>query len=129
MFGTTWAVAVVTAGLLAAPTSPSPSPAPGGAAADLRADAAQDCKLITDLGPVITDLLGIVNGGATTPGSVAWLSAQATRARAAGRSNLATWLSERATLRQEQGAELGTRQQLLANGVSWCTAHGFGSAS
>jgi hypothetical protein len=127
MFGTTWAVAVVTAGLLAAPTSPGPTP--GGAAADLRADAAQDCKLITDLGPVITDLLGIVNGSATTPGSSAWLNAQAARAKAAGRANLAAWLSERATLRQEQGAVLGTRQQMLGTGASWCQAHGFGAAS
>lgn len=127
MFSTTWAAAVVSAGLLAGP--PSPSPTPGGGAAGLRADAAQDCKLITDLAPVVTDLLGIVDGSATTPGSVAWLNAGAARAKTAGHPNLATWLSERATLRQEQGALLGTRKQMLANGVSWCDAHGFGSAS
>jgi hypothetical protein len=131
------AAAVLTAGLLAGSTgaafAAAPSPTAGstdaGGAAGLRADAAQDCKLIADLQPVVSDLLGIVNGSATTPGSSAWLNAQAARAKAAGRANLAAWLSERATLRQEQGTVLGTRQQMLGTGASWCQAHGFGAAS
>ncbi|HEU5332302.1 MAG TPA: hypothetical protein VFU73_06055 [Actinocrinis sp.] len=94
----------------------------------LQAAAAEDCKLITDLQPVVTDLLATVNGSATTPGSVAWLNAGAAKARAAGRTNLATWLTQRATLRQEQGAVLTTRQQLMAEGVTWCQAHGFGAS-
>jgi hypothetical protein len=133
MSRTTWAAAVLTAGLLAGSTgtafAAAPSPTASGDSAGLRANAAQDCKLITDLGPVVSDLLGVVNGSATTPGSSAWLTAQAARAKAAGRANLAAWLTERATLRQEQGAVLGTRQQLLADGASWCQAHGFGAAS
>lgn len=95
---------------------------------DLRTAAAHDCKLINDLQPVVTDLLATVNGDASTPGSVAWLNAQAARAKTAGRGQLADWLSQRATLRQEQGTVLSTRQQLLANGVSWCKAHGFGAS-
>jgi len=139
MSRTTWAAAVLTAGLLAGSTgtafadasgSTSGSGTGGGTgAADLRANAAQDCKLIADLGPAVSDLLAIVNGDATRPGSVAWLNAEAARATAAGRTKLAAWLTERATLRQEQGAVLGTRQQMLANGSSWCAAHGFGAAS
>jgi|GEM_PF-6726763 len=137
MSRTTWAAAVLTAGLLAGSTgtafaaapSPTAGSTDGSGAAGLRADAAQDCKLIADLQPVVSDLLGIVNGSATTPGSSAWLTAQAARAKAAGRANLAAWLTERATLRQEQGAVLGTRQQMLGTGASWCQAHGFGAAS
>lgn len=141
MSRTTWAAAVLTAGLLAGSTGPAfaaaPSPTAGSTAGStdgsgatgLRADAAQDCKLIADLQPVVSDLLGIVNGSATTPGSSAWLTAQAARAKAAGRASLAAWLTERATLRQEQGAVLGTRQQMLGTGASWCQAHGFGAAS
>jgi hypothetical protein len=130
---------VLTAGLLigtsigtssnAFAATSTPTSGAGGGAASLRSTAAQDCKLITDLGPVVTDLLAIINGPATTPGSVAWLNAGAARAKAAGRANLATWLGERATLRQDQGAVLATRQQLLAGGVSWCQTHGFGVAS
>jgi hypothetical protein len=131
MSRTTWAAAVLTAGLLAGSTDTAfaAEPSPTAGAAGLRADAAQDCKLIADLQPVVSDLLGIVNGSATTPGSSAWLNAQAARAKAAGRANLAAWLSGRATLRQEQGAVLGTRQQMLGTGASWCQAHGFGAAS
>lgn len=137
MSGTTWAAAVLTAGLLAGSTGtafadasrPTAGPTAGSGAGGLRADAAQDCKLIADLQPVVSDLLGIVDGSATTPGSSAWLTAQAARAKAAGRANLAAWLTERATLRQEQGAVLGTRQQMLGSGASWCRAHGFGAAS
>jgi hypothetical protein len=124
---------VLTAGLFAGSTgvasAATPTPTPGSGAADLRTEAARDCKLITDLGPAVADLLAVVNGDATTPGSVAWLNAEAARAKAAGRANLAAWLTSRATLRQEQGAVLTTRQQLLANGASWCRAHGFGTAS
>jgi hypothetical protein len=97
--------------------------------AGLQAAAAQDCKLIGDLQPVVADLLSTVNGGATTPGSVAWLTAKAAQAKGAGHANLATWLSERATLRQEQGAVLTTRQQLLSQGVAWCSAHGYGTGA
>ncbi|GAA1984857.1 hypothetical protein [Catenulispora subtropica] len=96
---------------------------------DLRTAAAHDCQLIKDLQPVVADLLATVDGDATTPGSSAWLNAQAARAKAAGRTQLATWLSERATLRQEQGTVLKTRQELLGTGLSWCTAHGFGAGA
>jgi hypothetical protein len=102
------------------------APTPG---ANLRATAAQDCKLINDLQPVVTDLLTTINGGATTPGSVAWLDARSEKAKEAGRPNLATWLSERATLRKDQGATLGVRQQLLSQGVAWCSAHGYGAGA
>ena len=139
MSRTTWAAAVLTAGLLAGSTgiasaavatpTPGSSSGSGTGSADLRADAGQACKLITDLGPAVTDLLAIINGDATTPGSVAWLNAQAARAKTAGRANLATWLTTRATLRQEQGGVLQTRRQLLTSGVSWCQAHGFGTES
>lgn len=135
MSRTTWAAAVLTTGLLAGSTgtalaaAPSSSPTSGSGAADLRGDAVRDCKLIADLGPVVSDLLAVVNGSATTPGSVAWLNAGAARATSAGRANLAAWLTERATLRQEQGTVLRTRQQLLGTGSSWCAAHGFGAAS
>jgi hypothetical protein len=108
-------------------TSPAPVQLPS-QSSQLQAAAAEDCKLITDLQPVVTDLLATVNGSATTPGSVAWLDAGAAKARQAGRSTLATWLTQRATLRQEQGAVLTTRQQLLAEGASWCQAHGFGAS-
>ena len=94
----------------------------------LQTAAAEDCKLITDLQPIVTDLLATVNGSATTPGSVAWLDAGAAKARQAGRTTLATWLTQRATLRQEQGAVLTTRQQLLSEGEAWCQAHGFGAS-
>ena len=108
-------------------TSPSPT-APPSQSSQLQAAAAEDCKLIADLQPVVTDLLATVNGNASTPGSVAWLQAGAAKARQAGLPNLATWLTQRATLRQEQGAVLTTRQQLLSEGASWCQAHGFGAS-
>ncbi|MEY9886677.1 hypothetical protein ABIA35_002310 [Catenulispora sp. MAP12-49] len=132
---TTWAAAVLTAGLFAGSTgaafadSPTSAPGSGSGAADLRTAATRDCALIKDLGPTVTDLLAIVNGDASTPGSVAWLNAGAAKAKAAGRANLASWLTTRATLRQEQGAVLQTRQQLLTTGTSWCQAHGFGAAA
>ena len=108
-------------------TSAPPVPLPS-QNAQLQTAAAEDCKLVTDLQPVVTDLLATVNGSATTPGSVAWLNADAAKARQAGLANLATWLTQRATLRQEQGAVLTTRQQLLSEGASWCQAHGFGAS-
>ncbi|ACU73947.1 hypothetical protein Caci_5087 [Catenulispora acidiphila DSM 44928] len=141
MSRTMWTAVVLTAGLLAGstgiasaadatPTTGASSGSSSGTGlADLRADAGQDCKLITDLGPAVTDLLAIINGDAATPGSVAWLNAQAARAKSAGHTNLATWLTTRATLRQEQGGVLQTRQQLLTSGASWCQAHGFGTES
>ncbi|NUR26812.1 MAG: hypothetical protein HOV83_13385 [Catenulispora sp.] len=96
---------------------------------DLHTAAAHDCQLIRDLQPVVADLLATVGGDASTPGSAAWLDAQAARAKAAGRTKLADWLSERATLRQGQGTVLKARQELLENGVAWCEAHGFGTAA
>lgn len=96
---------------------------------DLRAAAAHDCRLIRDLQPVVADLLATVGGDASTPGSAAWLNAQATRAKAAGREKLADWLGERAKLRQEQGTVLKTRQELLEDGLAWCDAHGLGAAT
>ena len=117
--------AAETAAQTAAPIAAA-APSPG---AGLQAAAAQDCKLINDLQPVVADLLSTVNGSATTPGSVAWLTAKSAQAENAGRTNLATWLSERATLRQEQGTVLTTRQQLLAQGVTWCSAHGYGTGA
>ncbi|WP_344664246.1 hypothetical protein [Catenulispora yoronensis] len=96
---------------------------------NLRTAAAHDCQLINDLRPVVGDLLATVDGDAATPGSVAWLKAQAARATAAGRPKVADWLSKRAALRQEQGTVLETRQQLLADGVAWCKAHGFGESA
>lgn len=141
MSRTPWMAAVLTAGLLvgsagaAFAATPTPTPTPittpvsGGGETALRGQATQDCKLISDLGPVVTDLQAIINGDAKTRGSVAWLNAEASRAKAAGRANLAAWLSSRATLRQEQGTVLNTRKQLLASGTSWCQAHGFGAES
>jgi hypothetical protein len=96
---------------------------------DLHTAAAHDCQLIRDLQPVVADLLATVGGDASTPGSAAWLNAQAARAKTAGRTKLADWLTERATLRQEQETVLKTRQGLLHDGVAWCDAHGFGAAA
>ena len=109
-------------------TTSAPPVPPASQNAQLQTAAAEDCRLVADLQPVVTDLLAAVNGSATTPGSVAWLDADAAKARQAGLANLATWLTQRATLRQEQGAVLTTRQQLLSEGASWCRAHGFGAS-
>jgi hypothetical protein len=132
------ALLTVSTGTLAAGTAHADAAATGPASAapvplssqnpQLQAAAAEDCKLIGDLQPVVADLLAVVNGSATTPGSVAWLTAGAAKAKQAGRPNLATWLTQRATLRQEQGAVLTTRQQLLSEGESWCQAHGLGAS-
>ncbi|WP_412539033.1 hypothetical protein R8Z50_24670 [Longispora sp. K20-0274] len=97
---------------------------PGGGDKPITLDA-KGCKLAQDLRPVQDDRLAIINGDAAQRGSVAWIKAEAAKARAAGNTKKADKLDAAATKRTDQAKKIETRKVKVDKAITWCAANGF----
>lgn len=98
-----------------APTS-TPSVVVNGSTVTITRDLAQVqamCARVPDVQKRIAAALARIQGGSDVRGSVAWLQASAADQRAAGHSDAAKRLDDRATLRSDRVAELTKRADRL----------------
>ena len=98
-----------------APTS-TPSVVVNGSTVTITRDLAQVqamCARVPDVQKRIAAALARIQGGSDVRGSVAWLQARAADQRAAGHSDAAKRLDDRATLRSDRVAELTKRADRL----------------
>ncbi|SDT82306.1 hypothetical protein SAMN05216371_7090 [Streptomyces sp. TLI_053] len=105
----------------AAATSPTALPTPTG-------DGARTiCKRLPSTEGHLTNALNRLNGSATVAGSVARLEQRVANAKAAGHTEVETYLNGRLTARKALVGTLKSRQDDLKSVATWCAAHGKGA--
>ncbi|MFD7417366.1 hypothetical protein [Kitasatospora purpeofusca] len=105
----------------AAATSPTALPTPTG-------DGAKSiCKRLPSTEGHLTNALNRLNGDATVAGSVARLEQRVANAKAAGHTEVETYLNGRLTARKALVGTLKSRQDDLKSVATWCAAHGKGT--
>ncbi|WP_245205873.1 hypothetical protein [Kitasatospora sp. RG8] len=105
----------------------TPSGAPTAAATPKNDGAKGICKRLPKTEERITKALERLNGDATVVGSVARLQQRAGEAKAAGHSEIETYLNNRLTARKALVTNLQARQADLKAVGTWCAAHGEGT--
>ncbi|MER5636801.1 hypothetical protein ABT095_07595 [Kitasatospora sp. NPDC002227] len=89
--------------------------------------AKQICKRLPKTEARIDASLKRLNGDNTVAGSVARLEQRVADAKAAGHTEIYTYLNDRLTFRKSLVPTLQTRQDDLKSVASWCAAQGFGT--
>jgi hypothetical protein len=115
--------AAVSASTPPAPTSSAPAAADGSDAL-LRLEKA--CARVPNVQARVDKATALLQGDASTRGSIAWLTAQLQKAQDKGRTELVTVLQNRVTVRTSRLALLQERTTSLADIEAICVAHGFG---
>ncbi|GAA0690301.1 hypothetical protein GCM10010193_50800 [Kitasatospora atroaurantiaca] len=82
------------------------------------------CKRLPKTEKRITAAITRLNGDATVPGSVARLEQRVANAKAAGHTEIYTYLNDRLTFRKSLLPTLQTRQTDLKAVATWCAAQG-----
>ncbi|WP_441249229.1 hypothetical protein [Kitasatospora sp. McL0602] len=127
----TAAIALAGALLAAAPAqaatgTASPSAAPKSAP---KGDGAKAiCKRLPKTEARVAESLKRLGGDATVPGSVARLEQRVADAKAAGHTEVYTYLNDRLTFRKSLLPTLETRQNDLKSVASWCVTQGAAEA-
>ncbi|MFD4904072.1 hypothetical protein [Kitasatospora purpeofusca] len=119
----------------AAPAAPSSGPSSGPAAAGSptalptpTGDGAKNiCKRLPSTDGHLTNALNRLNGNATVAGSVARLEQRVANAKAAGHTEVETYLNGRLTARKALVGTLKSRQDDLKSVATWCATHGKGT--
>ncbi|MEU3462689.1 hypothetical protein ABZ721_22445 [Streptomyces sp. NPDC006733] len=114
------AVAVLLGAAGSAAATPSAPPAGDGAKGV--------CKRAPKADARITKALARLGGNAATKGSVARLAQRVANAKAAGHSEIETYLNDRLTLRRSLVPTLQQRQKDLKAVRTWCQANNNGTA-
>lgn len=105
----------------------SPSGAPTTAATPKDDGAKHICKRLPKTEERITKALNRFNGDATVVGSVARLQQRVTDAKAAGHTEIETYLTNRLTARKTLLTTLQARQTDLKAVATWCGTHNDGA--
>ncbi|MEU9394076.1 hypothetical protein AB0D86_29290 [Streptomyces sp. NPDC048324] len=116
------AVLAGTTGAAVAESSPSPAAAPTGDGAPAL------CKRAPKIDHRIDRALARLNAGADKRGSIARLQQRVDNAKAAGHTEIATYLQDRLTFRKSLLTTLGQRQKDLADVRTWCKDHHEGAS-
>ncbi|MFC8517837.1 hypothetical protein [Streptomyces sp. NPDC057257] len=109
-------------GVAAAESTPAPAGTPTG-------DGAQAlCKRAPNIDHRIDRALKRLNAGADKRGSIARLQQRVDNAKAAGHSEIATYLQDRLTFRKSLVTTLRQRQKDLADVRTWCDDNDGGAS-
>ncbi|MFB7378862.1 hypothetical protein ACFC26_26695 [Kitasatospora purpeofusca] len=115
----------------AAPAAPSSGPAAATAPTALptpTGDGAKSiCKRLPSTEGHLTKALNRLNGDATVAGSVTRLEQRVANAKAAGHTEVETYLNGRLTARKALVGTLKSRQDDLKSVATWCAAHSQGA--
>ncbi|MFJ6788010.1 hypothetical protein [Streptomyces angustmyceticus] len=124
-------VAVATAVLGVAGTAVADSaPAPSASAKTRTGDGAQGlCKRAPKIDKRLHKALGRLQGKAGVRGSVARLEKRVEKAKAAGHTEIATFLNHKLTHRKSLVPTLQQRQKDLAKVATWCRTQHHNAAS
>ncbi|WP_406193178.1 hypothetical protein OH807_02290 [Kitasatospora sp. NBC_01560] len=105
----------------------SPTGAPSAASTPKNDGAKGICKRLPRTEDRITKALNRLNGDATVVGSTARLQQRVTDAKAAGHTEIETYLTNRLTARKALVTTLQARQGDLKSVTTWCAAHNDGA--
>ncbi|AUG80818.1 hypothetical protein CFP65_6151 [Kitasatospora sp. MMS16-BH015] len=87
------------------------------------------CKRLPKTEARVDASLKRLNGDATVAGSVARLTQRVADAKAAGHTEVYTYLNDRLTFRKSLVPTLETRQADLKSVAGWCSAQGYSAAA
>ncbi|MFD7626647.1 hypothetical protein ACFV7Q_11540 [Streptomyces sp. NPDC059851] len=102
----------------------APSAAPPAGSAPKSAGAEALCKRLPKVEARVAAALTRLNGDATVSGSIARLEKRVAEAKAAGHTEVHTYLNNRLTVRKGMPATLQQRQADLKGVSAWCAARG-----
>ncbi|MEU2389548.1 hypothetical protein [Streptomyces sp. NPDC007369] len=102
----------------------APSAAPTAKSAPKGDGAVALCKRLPKVEARVNAALTRLNGDATVPGSIARLEKRVAEAKAAGHTEVHTYLNGRLTARKNMPATLQKRQADLKGVSAWCAARG-----
>jgi len=125
-------VALATITVLLGATGPAAadgtSPTPGTSAGPT-GDGERLCKRAARVDQRIDKALARLNGPVTERGSIARLQKRVDNAKAAGNTEVETYLSDRLTFRKSLVPTLQQRSTDIAQVTTWCNAHNDGATT
>jgi hypothetical protein len=123
-----FALATVSVPAVASATTPPEPPVESSTPGDARlARLATACGRVPPLQRRVDAAIALLQGDASTRGSIAWLDARLTAAQGDDRVQLATVLQNRIDVRTARLALLQERSTALAGIASICATHGLGA--